>query len=290
MPWKMLAYPDRTLKGQLSQLFGVQGIPTLVLASDEEGLITDEGREAIMTTPFEKLRAFGEEKRLAQERRDAEKKNFKPSVFFAEKEILDKKGEKVPASSLHGKLVGLYFSAHWCPPCRGFTPVLAKKYEEIVGKGHAFEVVFISSDSDDNSAKEYFAEMPWKMLSFSDQETNQKLSDLFDIQGIPTLVLVSDEEGLITDDGREAITSSLPFDKLRKYPEAKIEEEKRLAEEIKGFPESVKIEQHAHELKKMATVYRGSYGCDLCGAGGKGWAYHCNECSYDAHPHCVVKK
>ncbi len=27
------------------------------------------------------------------------------------------------------KIVAFYFSAHWCPPCRGFTPVLKKFYE-----------------------------------------------------------------------------------------------------------------------------------------------------------------
>ena len=29
------------------------------------------------------------------------------------------------------KFVGFYFSAHWCPPCRGFTPVLKDFYEVI---------------------------------------------------------------------------------------------------------------------------------------------------------------
>merc|ERR1719253_707593 len=29
---------------------------------------------------------------------------------------------------LGGKTIGLYFSAHWFPPCRGFTPQLAKAY------------------------------------------------------------------------------------------------------------------------------------------------------------------
>ena len=28
------------------------------------------------------------------------------------------------------KVIGLYFSAHWCPPCRAFTPKLVRAYTE----------------------------------------------------------------------------------------------------------------------------------------------------------------
>ena len=40
-------------------------------------------------------------------------------------------GSKVQASTaLTGKnVICLYFSAHWCPPCRAFTPVLKDFYE-----------------------------------------------------------------------------------------------------------------------------------------------------------------
>ena len=40
-------------------------------------------------------------------------------------------GSKVKASVALAdkKVVAFYFSAHWCPPCRGFTPVLKKFYE-----------------------------------------------------------------------------------------------------------------------------------------------------------------
>ena len=36
--------------------------------------------------------------------------------------------------------IGLYFSGHWCPPCRAFTPQLISTYNTLRNKGHDFEV------------------------------------------------------------------------------------------------------------------------------------------------------
>ncbi|KAK0074992.1 hypothetical protein PV326_011971, partial [Microctonus aethiopoides] len=41
---------------------------------------------------------------------------------------------------------GVYFSAHWCPPCRAFTPQLVDTYQRIRERGQNFEVIFVSSD------------------------------------------------------------------------------------------------------------------------------------------------
>merc|ERR1712188_352813 len=37
-------------------------------------------------------------------------------------------GSEVKYAELAGKTIAIYFSAHWCPPCRGFTPELAKVF------------------------------------------------------------------------------------------------------------------------------------------------------------------
>jgi len=40
--------------------------------------------------------------------------------------LIGKDGEVETMTALKGKTaVALYFSGHWCPPCRGFTPKLA---------------------------------------------------------------------------------------------------------------------------------------------------------------------
>ena len=56
--------------------------------------------------------------------------------------------------------IGIYFSAHWCPPCRGFTPVLGEFYNEVNSQGKQLEIVFVTSDKDDASFKDYYGSMP----------------------------------------------------------------------------------------------------------------------------------
>jgi len=98
--------------------------------------------------------------------------------------------------------VGLYFSAHWCPPCRGFTPKLAEAYTAIVGNGKSFEIVFVSSDYDAEAFVSYYKEMPWLGLPFAERELQQKLSDQFKVSGIPSLILLDVATGeVISKDG-----------------------------------------------------------------------------------------
>jgi thiol-disulfide isomerase/thioredoxin len=120
-------------------------------------------------------------------------------------ELLGKK-DKTPVSALASKeVVGLYFSAHWCPPCREFTPELASTYTSILAMGKSFEIVFVSSDHDEPAFLSYFADMPWLALPFADPHA---LSDKYAIQGIPALVLLDGATGeLISKDGRKIVSS-----------------------------------------------------------------------------------
>ena len=44
------------------------------------------------------------------------------------------------------QIYGLYFSAHWCPPCRKFTPQLVAYYNQIAHDHPEFEIIFVSAD------------------------------------------------------------------------------------------------------------------------------------------------
>ncbi|XP_076447780.1 nucleoredoxin-like [Babylonia areolata] len=121
--------------------------------------------------------------------------------------LVGQSGDVSVESLAENDLIGLYFSAHWCPPCRGFTPELADCYKKVKESGKKLEIVFISSDRDEESFKEYFGSMPWTALGFDKRDVKEQLAAKYEIRGIPTLVLLDNAGNTVTMDGRGAVAS-----------------------------------------------------------------------------------
>ncbi|CAD6262384.1 unnamed protein product [Miscanthus lutarioriparius] len=79
---------------------------------------------------------------------------------------LSNEGKEVPLSSIEGKTTCLFFSAHWCRPCRNFTPNLVQIYTALQNTGKNIEIIFISLDRDDASFWDHFKGMQWLALPF----------------------------------------------------------------------------------------------------------------------------
>ncbi|KAJ0407291.1 hypothetical protein ATCC90586_003149 [Pythium insidiosum] len=107
------------------------------------------------------------------------------------------------------KFIGLYFSAHWCPPCREFTPMLAQVYEEIKRQHDDLEVVFVSYDKTQEQFEEYFAEMPWLALPYAKRDLKAAIGKKLGIMGVPMLVFVDDKGQVIETDGRELVEDNV---------------------------------------------------------------------------------
>ena len=83
--------------------------------------------------------------------------------------------------------LGLYFSAHWCGPCKVFTPLLARFYEKY--REH-LEIAFVSFDRSPDQFAEYSAEMPWHKVPFEYREEVEEIADALKVGGIPCLVIL----------------------------------------------------------------------------------------------------
>eukprot|EP00911_Craspedida_sp_UC1_P001012 UC1_evm2s758 len=188
MPWAALPYDQRKVKNKLSSAFKVQGIPTFTIVSPEGELMTKSGRNLV--------------------RDDPKGANFPWAPKSLDEMLGDsfRKGkETVGKDALAGKYLALYFSAHWCGPCRSFTPQLIKTYNALTAAGKPFEIVFVSSDRDSDSFEEYYGTMPWLALPYDNRDGKSALSDHFEVEGIPTLVVLDPSGKVVNAGARSAV-------------------------------------------------------------------------------------
>jgi len=110
-------------------------------------------------------------------------------------------------------VVLVYFSAHWCPPCRGFTPQLARAYSSLgEGQSHV-RVVFASGDRSPQEFQTYFGEMPWLALPFGVPQI-QMLNMQFGVKGIPSVVALDGRTGNLLDASARGTIQNAGFDLL----------------------------------------------------------------------------
>jgi len=197
MPFLALPFEDRKTKEKLSKQFGIKGIPTLLIFDEKGELINNEGRMAIMND-------------LEGKEYPWRKKTLRESL---PEELVSNKNEKVKTNELLDKtdVFGLYFSAHWCGPCRNFTPVLSKTYEKLKEEGKKFELIFVSLDREDEAFEKYHSTMPWNSIPYDDK-TREELAFSYSVESIPTLLIFDTKTGkLITDQGVMKVTSGQEF-------------------------------------------------------------------------------
>ena len=124
-------------------------------------------------------------------------------------ENLKGKDGQVKFSPKDSPFFGLYFSAHWCPPCRNFTPKLKNFYEVVNKNQKQIEIIFVTSDKSEAEFNEYFGSMPWISLPFKD-ESIDNLKQTFEVMGIPTFLVFNNEGKLIDDKARTTVENRYP--------------------------------------------------------------------------------
>ncbi|KAL5712948.1 protein-disulfide reductase [Ranunculus cassubicifolius] len=298
MPWLAVPFSDLDTKKALNQRFNIEGIPSLIILQPNdigENETCHDGvdliyRYGVHAFPFTKRRLQELEKEESEKHKNQTITNLLRSVdrdYLLSHTAVN----QVTVGSLEGRTIGLYFSANWCVPCHNFTPKLKLIYHKIKEMlvhetDKDFEVVFVSSDREQEAYDSYFETMPWLALPFEDP-TVKTLTKYFDVQGIPSLVIIGPDGKTLSKQGRSLV--NLYSEKAYPFTESKLKVlEMQMDEEAKKLPSFEFHQEHRHGLTLVSEGNGGGpFICCDCEEQGSSWAYQCIECGYEVHPRCV---
>nr|AZL94443.1 transposase [Nephromyces sp. MMRI] len=108
-------------------------------------------------------------------------------------------GTIVQTSTVSAEIIGFYFSAEWCPPCKKFTPMLANIYQSAKSMNKSFEIVFVSHDRSVAQFENYHRTMPWLALEYNNPN-RMSLIGKHQINAVPTLIIMTRTGQVISKD------------------------------------------------------------------------------------------
>ena len=131
--------------------------------------------------------------------------------------------QEINITSFNCPVILLYFAAHWSPSCIAFTPILEKLYNHWNLKEKNVEIIFVSSDLDEESFKEFLGHMNWLSFRYKDPK-GEELKIKCEIQdkdlphNLPKLVVVDKNLNLIYQDGKKIVNlfGSKAIDEFKK--------------------------------------------------------------------------
>ena len=124
-------------------------------------------------------------------------------------DLLTHEGKKANLSDLNDKIIAIYFSASWCPPCRAFSPLLVDLADRLRAEGKPFALVLVGRDQTKQKALDYMKSH--KMTGYlvpPEADANKSLCTLYRVSGIPYLVIVDSDGNTIDSSARATVQSS----------------------------------------------------------------------------------
>uniref|UniRef100_A0A8C1SQZ0 Thioredoxin-like fold domain-containing protein n=1 Tax=Cyprinus carpio TaxID=7962 RepID=A0A8C1SQZ0_CYPCA len=175
MQWPALPFKDRHKKMKLWNKYKVTSIPSLVFIDAATGkVVCRNGLLVVKDDPKGLEFPWGP----------------KPFAEVVAGPLLRNNRQTTDSSALEGSYVGVYFSAHWVSAC-----VTVK-----------IERPCVLCCRSEESFTQYFSEMPWLAVPYTDEARRSRLNRLYGIQGTyPTLILLDTEGHMITRQGRVEI-------------------------------------------------------------------------------------
>jgi len=142
---------------------------------------------------------------------------------FKDQKLRRRNGDLADAMKIvnDAELILIYFSGHWCPPCRGFTPLLKDWYTQILSHNEVKTrpvVIFVSCDQDAGAMDAYFKKDhgDYYAVIFDNDALKDPLQTACKVEGIPKLSVVDKKGDCLYADGcddmKKAMAEKKPFE------------------------------------------------------------------------------